>query len=234
MSTPERFEHEDLQEGDLLAYLDGEAPPATARHIATCPRCQAELAGLRAAEALLSAALTRADCPAPELLLRYQAGLLGAEEAAIVAEHIAACADCTEELALLAEPPAPSLAGSLARAGARILRALLQPAPPPALALRGDEPGGRRVAYAVEGYQVLLATTPGRPATGPAQLEGQLLSPGAPATGMARISAGEAIVAEAEVDELGFFAFDQLPPGSYTLTLDLGEDQIVVEPLAVP
>jgi anti-sigma factor RsiW len=234
MSTPERFEHEDLREGDLLAYLDGEAPPAAARHIATCPLCRAELSGLRAADALLSAALARADCPAPELLLRYQAGLLGAEEAGTLATHLATCAGCAAELALLETPPAPSAAGSLARAGARLLRALLQPAAPPALALRGEGPGARQAAYAVEGYQLLLATTPGRPATGPAQLEGQLLAPDGAAAGAARLWAGEAAVAEAEVDELGFFAFDAVPPGSYTLTLDLDADRIVVEALHVP
>jgi anti-sigma factor RsiW len=234
MSTPERFEHEDLREGDLLAYLEGEAPPAAARHIAACPLCRAELSGLRAADALLSAALARADCPAPELLLRYQAGLLGAEEAGALAAHLATCADCTAELLLLETPPTPSAAGSLARAGGRLLKALLQPAAPPALALRGEGPSARQAVYAVEGYQLLLATMPGRPATGPAQLEGQLLAPGATATGTARLWAGEAAVAEAEVDELGFFAFDGVTPGSYTLTLDLGADRIIVESLAVP
>jgi anti-sigma factor RsiW len=229
-----QFEHEDLREGDLLAYLEGEAPPALARHIAACPRCQAELAGLRAADALLSVALTRADCPAPELLLRYQAGLLSASESEPVARHIAACEDCAAELALLEAPPAPSAVGGLARAGVRLLRALLQPAPPPALALRGDEPAARQLAYAIEGYELLLATAPGRPAMGPAQLEGQLLAPDAPATGTARLLAGESTVAEAEIDELGFFAFEQVSPGSYSLLLDLGATQIVVEPLAVP
>lgn len=229
-----QFEHEDLREGDLLAYLEGEAPPALARHIVACPRCQAELAGLRAADALLSAALARADCPAPELLLRYQAGLLSAGESEPVARHLSACADCAAELALLAAPPAPSPVGALARAGGRLLRALLQPAAPPALALRGDEPGARQLAYAVEGYQLLLASAPGRPATGPAQLEGQLLAPDEPAAGTARLLAGARAVAEAEIDELGFFAFDGVTPGHYTLAIDVGEDRIVIEALEVP
>jgi anti-sigma factor RsiW len=233
MSTRDRFEHEDLREGDLLAFLDGEAGPATARHIATCARCQGELRGLRAADALLSATLARADCPAPELLLRYQAGLLPAEEGRAAAAHLAGCAECTADLALIASPPEPSAIGSAARAGARLLRALLQPTPPPALALRGAEEGRRQV-YAVEGYQVLLATTPGRSATGPAQLEGQIFAQVPAALGSAELRSGEAVVATAEVDELGFFAFDAVAPGSYALTLDLGEAHIQIEALKVP
>ncbi len=48
----------EIQEGDLLAYVEGEASPAVARHIARCPVCAAEVAGLREMESLFSQALS--------------------------------------------------------------------------------------------------------------------------------------------------------------------------------
>lgn len=230
MSEQDRIGHDELRDGDLLAYLEGEASPAVARHVAGCARCRAELAGLRAADALLAAALDRAACPAPEALLRYQAGLLDPAEARGVAAHLAGCADCVAELALLADPPAPSLADRLARAGARLIRAVLQPAPAPALALRGAQ--ARRATYSAGDHQVILAVAPGRPGSGRHQVEGQLLSPAGPVAGEARLLRDDRELV-AELDELGFFAFDELAAGEYALVLDLGELQIVVEPLAV-
>lgn len=234
MSTDDRPGHDDLREGDLLAYLDGEARPAAAAHIAGCPRCQEELAGLRAAAALLGAALDRAACPEPERLLRYQAGLLGAGEAGEVARHAAGCADCAAELALLAAPPELSPAERLARAGVRVVRALLQPGPPPALALRGRAIPARRAHFAGEGYQILVVVEPGHPAGGRFQIEGQVLAPDGARAGAARLSGSAQEEQEAEVDDLGFFAFDDVGPGAYTLAVALAGAHVVTEILVVP
>lgn len=225
--------HEELREGDLLAVLDGVAPAAVAEHVAGCPRCQAELAGLRAAATLLEAALLRADCPEPEQLLRLQAGLLDPDERRLVAAHAAACADCAAELTLLADPPEPSPLGRLARSGLRVVRALLQPEPPPALALRGRELAARRALFAAEGYQLLVVVAPGRPAAGYA-IEGQILTPEGPQAGSAQLSGSAQGERVAEVDELGFFAFDGVPPGAYTLALELPEAAVISEILEVP
>lgn len=234
MSTQDPFGHEDVREGDLLAYLDGAASPALAAHVASCPHCRAELAGLLQAETVLVAAFDRAACPAPELLLRFQAGLLAVDEAARVADHAAACADCAAELALLTAPPEPSLPGRLARAGVRLVRALLQPAAPPALALRGAALEARRAVFAGEGYQVLVVVTPVRAAGGPYEVEGQLVGPAGALSGTARLSGSAQAEREAEVDALGFFAFDAVPPGAYTVSLIAGDVEVLTEILEVP
>lgn len=234
MSTPDRLSHDDLREGDLLAFLDGEAPPALAAHIAGCPRCQRELAELRRAEALLAAAFVRAACPEPELLLRLQAGLLPPDEAGSIAAHAAGCAACTAELALLASPPSPSVPERLAQAGLRLVRALLQPAAPPALALRGAAPRARQAVFAAEGYQILVVVAPARPPAGPYQIEGQLLTPAGPQPATAVLAGGAQPEREAEVDAVGFFAFDAVAPGSYTLTITTDAAQVLAEILEVP
>lgn len=234
MSRTDQPGHNELREGDLFAYLDGAAPPALAAHIAGCPRCQAELRELRAAESMLDTALFRADCPAPELLLRFQAGLLARPEALLVAEHAAACADCSAELTVLTSPPNPTLPERLVQTGRQLVRVLLQPALAPTLALRGGELAPRRMVYAADGYQIVLVIAPLRPAGGRYQIEGQLLTPGGAQAGAARLSGSAQEERAAEVDELGFFAFDAVPPGAYALDLELADAQVLAELLDVP
>lgn len=47
----------EIQEGDLLAYLEGEATPEVTQHIRRCPACMAEVEWLRMMTALFSEAL---------------------------------------------------------------------------------------------------------------------------------------------------------------------------------
>lgn len=47
----------EIREGDLVAFLEGEASATVARHIALCPACAAEVAALRSVESLLGRAL---------------------------------------------------------------------------------------------------------------------------------------------------------------------------------
>ena len=234
MSQPNELSHEELREGDLLAFLGGAASAALAAHIAGCPRCQHELVGLRQTDALLSATMLRAACPAPERLLLMKTRLLPGDEARLVADHAATCADCTAELALLANPPEPGLPGRLARAGVRLVRALLQPAASPALALRGAESGVRRLVFAAEGYQILVAVSPLAPRASRYQIEGQLLTPTGMQTGLVRLSGSAQEQRAADLDELGFFAFDTVPPGAYALDFELADAQVLAELLEVP
>jgi anti-sigma factor RsiW len=224
-------EHDKLREGDLLAFLDGAAPPGVAAHIAGCARCQAALAELRSAEALLLAAVQREDCPAPELLLRFVSGLLPAAEAAPVTAHTAVCAACAADLALLDAPPVPSFGQQLVHAGRRLVRLLLQPPSATAPALRGRAVPARRLVYAAEGYELVLVIAPA--ARSHYQIEGQLLGVETEG-GAVRLSGSAQAERSANVDELGFFAFDAVPPGAYALDLALPDAQLLAELLEVP
>lgn len=59
----------EIQEGDLVAYIEGIASPQVASHIAACPACAAEVEVLRLTDSILQQALSQMDClvddPAP-------------------------------------------------------------------------------------------------------------------------------------------------------------------------
>jgi hypothetical protein len=227
-------QHAAIGEGDLLAYLDGVAAPAAALHIAACPRCRADLAALRRLDGLFAAAHVRAACPSPELLLQYQAELLGPTERRPIANHLLSCADCNADLAALAAPFAPGPLEQLANAGARLLRAVLQPSQQPALALRGA--AGQSQIFSAGEYQVLIAIGPPAAPGGSAQIEGQISG----ADELLAAGPGEALLwrdgqqlrADA-VDELGFFAFDGLGSGDYRVELRLGPQPLIIDGLSV-
>ncbi len=127
-----------IQEGDLLAFLDGDASAQVADHLDRCPACQADLAGLADTSALLGGALFRMNCPPTEKLLSYQANLLGQGAGREIELHLQSCEFCQAELAELAAVPlpvaaTPDLGDRLHAAGRRLIDAvLIAPAGQPA------------------------------------------------------------------------------------------------------
>ena len=55
-----------IQEGDLSAYIDGEATADVVAHLATCAFCQAEVAALREMSGLFGLALQQAPIAPPQ------------------------------------------------------------------------------------------------------------------------------------------------------------------------
>ncbi len=95
----------EIQDGDLLAYVDGAASAVVTDHLGRCAACQADAAALAALDAELVAALFRAACPPTEDLLAYQVNLLGTGEQAQIRLHVQTCGHCQGELAELAAVP---------------------------------------------------------------------------------------------------------------------------------
>ncbi len=88
-------------EGDLLAYLDGEADDQVIAHLERCPHCRERARCLAHLQDRLMAQLYRFDCPSPEALGEYYLGVLSGDEAATVAWHLAECPRCAGEMAQL-------------------------------------------------------------------------------------------------------------------------------------
>jgi len=228
-----------LREGDLLAYLDGEAPAEVAGHIARCPACAAELAALSQTAALVHAAFFREDCPEPEELLQHQAGLLAPEGSGRVRVHAAVCRDCQAELAEIAqvEPvprSSPAPGGLLRRMGAALLQAARVAPAQPAPALRGASTSGH---YRAGPYLVIVALTPPPLPEAGWQLEGQISHSDGPEAlaqgGEALLLRGESILLRDQIDETGFFTLDPIQPGVYLLELALPDARISIPDLTI-
>ncbi|MCI0399407.1 MAG: hypothetical protein L0322_31345 [Chloroflexi bacterium] len=236
---------EEIQEGDLLAYVEGEASPAVAAHVARCHFCATEVAGLRRVSSLFAGALYRTGCPETDELLYYQAGLLAGADRQRVQQHIQSCPYCQEELQqLAAEPPQPALSHpgsswlqSLQEGGKEILQALLLPVQPrPALALRGDS-RQQDAVYQAGSYQVTLAKVPPLAGENVWQVEGQVVSQAGAALqpgGQVILERNDEPVANDVVDEFGYFSLENVGPGAYTLTIDLTSSLVSLADFTIP
>lgn len=234
----------ELEEGDLLAYVDGEAAPQVRQHIADCAFCQAEVAALQQAAARLTEALYREECPDVDALLAYDMGLVSAGERRRLERHVRDCSYCRVELTELAVPMPPTAVSTrvahqvtqLKEMGKRMLTAVLQPMPlQPALALRGT--GETRHVYQVDDFQIILVKTAPIAIEKLWPVEGQLLSLSDPYrlfNGRVVVHKEGTAVRETPIDELGYFNLDRLPPGLYTVELDLQETTLQISAFPIP
>jgi hypothetical protein len=226
----------------LLMYLDGEAPAEVSQHVAACPACAAEAASLNRLQEQLGAALFRFDCPPSQVLGEYAIDLVTPEDRTSVAQHVVDCPRCTSELRSMREflvaddlllPARSGVAAGLRR----IVASLFPPAPAlaPAVALRGS---ASATAQTYRAGDLTLTLGPGlQTRSGRGSLMGLLVhdsgDPEEFAGSVARLLAPTGASIEAEIDELGNFAFDDLQPDTYRLELHVGDVVIEVEDVAV-
>ncbi len=220
---------------DLLAFLDGEAPPAVGEHLRRCPGCAARARAYARSQDRLRAALRRIDCPSPLVLGEYELRLLAPEEGRRIAAHLGDCPRCAAEIGqlrgFLAAEPAPTAPGPVERV--RRLVATLVAAPPRGAyaGLRGADDDDTRT-YRAGDLTLSLSTGPSA-RRGRLSLDGLLWREGGGAVtadgGSAILSAAGGATETAEIDDLGNFAFDEVAPGTYGLEVALGDEHIVVE-----
>ncbi len=242
---------------EIVAYVDGDAPPRVVEHIRSCSSCAAEARRYARAQARLRQALHRFDCPTPQTLGEYNLGLVSAEDRVRIAAHVLECSACAEELrtlrAFLADEPPSTVGSGAAERLRRIVAALVTPRPGLApVGLRGAV-GAVGRTYEAEGISISISVTPGT-RRGRYALVGLVLfgtgadysstrevvlaGPAAPSQ-PAQATPDQAIPARATpaqatpVDDFGNFAFDDLTPGIYQLELRLSDRSIVVEALRI-
>lgn len=93
----------ELEDEQILKYLDGEADPRVAAHVAQCAHCRERVKRLARLQEQLTAQLYRTQCPTSQELGEYHLGTLPGERAVLIAQHVAECPHCAEELAQLKE-----------------------------------------------------------------------------------------------------------------------------------
>jgi hypothetical protein len=87
-----------LDDGQILAFLDGETSEAVASHLEACPNCRERSEALRTLQNALQSRLFRLSCPEPETLGEFQLGLLPIGQASKIAAHLQECPHCAQEM----------------------------------------------------------------------------------------------------------------------------------------
>jgi hypothetical protein len=240
----------------LIAAIDGEAGPDVVAHLRACPYCSERAHVFEEMQSLLRKQLFRMFCPTSEDLAAYQQRLLQGDQQAHITEHLKECPHCTREYNLLEQlaretlparspPPtngksAPAHQSALPGKLRRVAAQLLAPAPKPIAgaygALRGPSHASQ-YAYHAENLQLILGVqrvvsrADRRVIHGALELEDDLYDELSGAT--ARLSRNDTLIRTAELDELGNFVLDDLPPGTYQLALCLPDREVIVEALSL-
>jgi anti-sigma factor RsiW len=92
-----------------MAASDGDADESTLAHLRSCPQCARRVERFAAMQRRMRREFYRLFCPSSEILVDYCQGLLELPQRARVTHHIACCALCAEEVALLEQDVAMPL-----------------------------------------------------------------------------------------------------------------------------
>lgn len=240
-----------LSDGELLAYLAGDADPSAIAHLAECTLCRQRANLLATQEKQLMTSLYRAQCPSSLTLGEYHIGFLSTTETRAIDLHVLHCPHCHRELQLLTAyltAVSPTLETATAPTlwdRSRVLVARLVEELPNLSALNGLTAGsalavaglrgqvGDQLVYAVDDVQVIIDVQPDLQALTQRMLLGLLLGVPTPQNVTAQLWRADQPVATTVVDELGNFIIAALTPGTYDLILSDGQTEVHVRALMI-
>lgn len=245
ISSPE------LNEAQLMAFLDGEGDKEVTAHIERCASCRGRAEHLAGLQETLRHRLFRAACPTSLEVGEYHLGVLTPVRAEAVARHIAECPHCAREIAGLRgylSELAPELTPNpLARIAdraadrvtvlvARLAGGAADPASPGVLApayagSRGDD--DPPLVYEIDDVQVVIQVEKDRVQPESRSLLGLVIGMGDEGDVTAHLWRETERVAQVPVDELGNFAFSDLSTGEYDLFLQDAGMEIHIQRLDV-
>ena len=93
----------ELDDRQLLLYLDGERSADIVAHLERCPYCRERSHQLARVQNYLTAQLYRITCPPSVELGDYVLGMLPANQSAMIADHLQNCPHCTQEVSQLTD-----------------------------------------------------------------------------------------------------------------------------------
>ena len=221
----------EIEEGDLIAYLHGDAAPQVTAHIARCTYCMEQVERLRMVDVQLLAAFYRDACPAAEVLADFALNRLPATEKLRVAAHVRGCAACQGEVAGVRDLTDQVPRSLLAHLRQSLALALV--ARPVALAATPVRGRGWRGRFEVEDMVITLSSQAGH-LTGRVRRRG--VPPAMDYTGQAWLlsqAATEESVPHSRIDDRGRFHFTTLAAGTYTLLLQVGTQHVALETIQV-
>lgn len=221
----------ELDDRQLLMFLDGERPAHIAAHLEQCPYCRERSRKLAGMQNYITSQLYRLTCPTSIELGDYTLGMLSAGRAAMVAAHVHDCPHCTQEVSQLTDYlgvflPTPKvspleqvkvlvahLVGGM-RTGTLYGGMTLAPA---YATLRGGPLG--TITMQAEGILIVLEVQP--TATGRVGILGQLNADEQDRWTGAKVELRQADALQATVsaDDLGAFRFEGILPSSTELLI---------------
>lgn len=239
----------ELEDIQLLIYLDGEAEPEVTAHLQACSHCRLRAEKLASLQQGLTRRLYRATCPTSLELGEYHLGLLSPSRTRAIIDHLAMCPLCAEELAKLGtflSQPDPRREPSLVQKATgqvkvTIARLLSGPAwsgalggqgLAPALAgIRGDEE--RPLIFEAGDIQIVLEVQSDVMEPESRSMLG-LITGLEPAHNVAaHLWQDNQYLSTAAVDDLGSFLFEGITPGSYDLILTAPESEIHLQNMPI-
>lgn len=232
---------DEITEGDLMAFIDGDATPAVAAHLHACTACRQQVAHLRTLHSQLRVVLDRRTCPAPELLGELAANLLTGGQKLVVARHIQQCPACAQELARYSQPLLPPTSAGASDWLPTIIRrvtAALRWTPSPSLAFARGAGQPPQAFFQAGDLGLLIGDAAAAGAGG--QLIGVLLPQPPPAAlpsalppAKITLVRGDTPVAETVSDGLGHFVIEQASPGTYDLLVHWQDELVWIDAITV-
>ena len=224
----------ELDDKQLLAYLDDQADESTLLHLNACAYCREKAATLEHFQKNLTTRLYRFACPPPIELGEYHLRTLPSAQMLSIAQHVRECPSCSREVAQLEgflsdldvrtqtglPEKARVLIAQLVGAGTGSLAA--------AAALRGEEKGP--LSFAAEGMMIVLDIQP--TVQGKVNLFGQVAADDQDAwTGrVVELWTENQRQFSGTLDDMGAFQWEGVMPGWYELRITAGDGSAVIVP----
>ncbi len=234
----------ELDDGQLLTYIDGEADEEVATHLERCSYCRQKARHLARLQDRLTARLYRLPCPSPAELGDYHLGMLPTAQATAVAQHLRECPHCTREVGQLRDylrelAPDPEVS-PLERVRAAAIKVLIahlvsggkgeeRPTLAPAFAaLRGEARGP--VTLEADGILIVLDVQPA--AEGRVTILGQVAADDQDRWTGAVVELRQAgtLQMTATVDDLGAFRCEAVSPGPTEILITPSSGNAVLVP----
>ena len=223
----------ELDEKQLLLYLDGEADDETASHLKRCSHCRGKAETLDRLQKRMTTRLYRLTCPPPIELGEYHLRMLPASQMLAVAQHLRQCPHCTQEVAQLegflsdlAPIREDSLLGKAKVLIAQLVGGQGEFGSAPVAALRGEDKGP--ITFEVDGVVIILDIQPTN--KGMVNILGQVAADHQEQWTGAFVElrkAGE-LEFSATVDDLGAFRSEGVIPGPKELRITPEGGSVVV------
>ena len=115
----------ELDDKQLLIYLDGKADEATRSHLKGCAYCRGRAQALDRLQTHLTGQLYRLTCPSSIELGEYHLRMLPASQMLVIAQHVRECPHCQREVAELENFLADPVAENQLLGAAKVLIARL-------------------------------------------------------------------------------------------------------------